>query len=83
MKKNFGQKTVNLNEITSVESVPNSSLTMTYGTMGVFGFIGSTMDNSYSYVKDRSEMVRITRKTNYIISCEKPDGLVESIKNVK
>ncbi|HPW66752.1 MAG TPA: hypothetical protein PLY32_04360 [Salinivirgaceae bacterium] len=57
IKKNFGQKTVNLNEITSVERVPNSSLTMTYGTMGVFGFIGSTMDNSYSYVKDRSKMV--------------------------
>lgn len=84
IKKNFGQKAINLNEITSIERLSNSNLTMTFGSKGVFGFVGSTMDNSYSYVKDKTKMVRIaTQEKKYIISCDNPDGLVESIKKNK
>jgi len=35
---------------------------MTYGSKGVFGFIGNTMNNSASLVKDRTKITQI--KTN-------------------
>lgn len=84
IKNNFGQKAIRLNDITSIERLSNSNLSMTFGSKGVFGFVGSTMDNSYSYVKDRSKMVRITtQEKKYIISCENPNGLVELVESMK
>lgn len=82
LKKHFGHKEIKLKDINTVERLSNSNLTMTSGSLGVFGFAGSTMDNSVSYVKDRTKMIRIlTEKKNYIISCELPDELVELIRN--
>jgi hypothetical protein len=83
LKKQIGQKEIKLKDINSVERLSNSNLTMTSGSNGVFGFVGSTMDNSVSFVKDRTQMIRIlTRNKNYIISCEHPDELVELIRNI-
>jgi len=84
LKKNFGQKAIHISEITSIERLSLSNLSITAGSRGVFGFIGSTMDNSYSFVKDRTKMVRITTKgKKYIFSCENPDELVGLLKRQK
>jgi len=50
---------------------------MTYGSKGVFGYIGNTMDDSISMVNDRKKMVRIiTKEKKYTISSDRPKDLI-------
>jgi hypothetical protein len=56
---------------------------MTYGSKGVFGYIGNTMDDSISMVNDRKNMVRIiTKEKKYTISSDRRKDLINDIKNV-
>jgi hypothetical protein len=56
---------------------------MTHGSKGVFGFIGNTMDNSVSFVKDRGSMIQIkTIDKKYVFSSERPDQLIKEIKTL-
>lgn len=81
LKKNFGQITIPKNDIIDIQKLEFSNLPMTYGSQGIFGFIGNTMDDSVSLVKDRKNMIRITTKNNkYIVSAEESDKLVSEIK---
>lgn len=81
LKKNFGRVIIPETKIKSVHRIVFSNLTMTYGSKGVFGFIGNTMDGSMSLVKDRNAMIQIVTSTKkYIFSAEKPDELVNEIK---
>ena len=81
--KNFGRKSINVIDINYFERLSSSNLFMSSGSSGLFGFIGSTLDFSYSYIKDKSKMVKIsTRDKDYIISCDNPDELVASIKEI-
>ena len=81
LKKNIGEIKIKISEIESIENLEYANLTMTVGSKGFFGFIGNTMDNSKSLVKDRSKMVRIkTLSKSYTISCEKPKELVKELK---
>lgn len=81
LKKNLGQIKIPKNQITSIAKMEFSNLTMTYGSQGFFGFIGKTMDNSKSYVKDRKHMVKITTVNNsYLISSKDLEQLVADIK---
>ncbi|SRR5690554_412244 len=83
LKKNFGQIKIPKNEIIGITKLKYSNLTMTYGSKGIFGFVGNTMDNSYSLVKDRKNMVKIsTKNKKYIISSDEPDKLVSEIKTL-
>jgi hypothetical protein len=83
LKKNFGQIKISKQEITGITKMGYSNLTMTYGSKGVFGFIGSTMDDSFSLVKDRNNMVKITTESKkYILSTEEPDKMVSEIKTL-
>ena len=83
LKKNIGQIEIPMNDIINVEKLEFSNLTMTYGSKGVFGFIGNTMDNSISLVKDRRNMIRITTENKkYILSSERSDQLVTEIKTL-
>ncbi|EGV43221.1 hypothetical protein BZARG_1053 [Bizionia argentinensis JUB59] len=81
LKKNIGQINIPNSHIVEVQKLGYSNLTMTYGSKGVFGFIGNTMDDSVSFVKDRRNMIRITTKNKkYILSSERLDELVNEIK---
>ena len=81
LKKNVGQIKIPKLDIVDIHQLDYSNLTMTYGSQGVFGFIGSTMDDSTSFVKDRKNMVRIiTKNKKYIVSSERPGELVKEIK---
>ncbi len=81
LRKPFGKIVINVKDITSVERLSGSNLTMTWGSQGVFGFYGSTMDNASSFVKDKTKMVGIsTGRKKYIISCDNPDKLVSELK---
>ena len=83
LKKKYGQIIIPKSDIIDVHRLEYSNLTMTYGSKGVFGFIGNTMDNSISFVKDRKNMIRITsKKQKYIFSAEKLDELVSDIKTL-
>lgn len=83
LKKNFGQITIPKNDIIDIQKLEFSNLPMTYGSQGIFGFIGNTMDDSVSLVKDRKNMIRITTKNNkYIVSAEESDKLVSEIKTL-
>lgn len=81
LKKKIGQIKIPKTEILEVHKLEHSNLTMTYGSKGVFGCIGNTMDDSVSLVKDRKNMIQITTKNKkYILSSENADDLVREIK---
>jgi hypothetical protein len=83
LKKNIGQIKIPKSDILEVNRLSFSNLTMTFGSKGVFGFIGNTMDNSISLVKDRKKMLRITTQNKkYILSSENADELVTQIKTL-
>lgn len=83
LKKNFGQIVIPRNDIIDIQKLEFSNLPMTYGSQGIFGFLGNTMDDSVSLVKDRRNMIRITTKNNkYIVSAEESDKLVSEIKTL-
>lgn len=83
LKRNIGEIQIPKSDILEVHKLGYSNLTMTYGSKGVFGFIGNTMDDSISLVKDRKQMLRITTKNKkYIVSSENPDVLVSKMKTL-
>lgn len=83
LKKNFGQIIIPKNDIIDIKKLEFSNLPMTYGSQGIFGFLGNTMDDSVSLVKDRRNMIRITTKNNkYIVSAKESDKLVSEIKTL-
>lgn len=81
LKKNIGKIVIKFSEIESVKNVSSSALTMTTGSKGFFGFIGSAMDGSVSLVKDRSQMIQLITTSNkkYLISCDNSKALVDSL----
>lgn len=81
LKTNVGQIYIPKSELIGVEKLGSSSLTMTYGSNGVFGFIGNTMDDSISFVRDKKHMLKITTiSKKYILSSERSDELIASIR---
>lgn len=80
LKRNIGQIKLPVRDITEVKRLNYSNLSMTSGSKGVFGFIGNTMDDSISLVKDRKNMIRISTKNKRIIfSTGNPDLVVQKI----
>ena len=83
LEKNIGKIEIPFSDIIKIEKLDFSNLSMTYGSKGVFGYIGNTMDDSISMVNDRKNMVRIiTNDKKYTISSERPQDLIKDIKNV-
>lgn len=83
LEKNIGKIEIPFSDIIKIEKLDFSNLSMTYGSKGVFGYIGITMDDSISMVNDRKNMVRIiTNDKKYTISSERPQELINDIKNV-
>lgn len=83
LKKNIGKIEIPFSDIIKIEKLDFSNLSMTYGSKGVFGYIGNTMDDSISMVNDRKNMVRIiTKEKSYTISSDRPYDLINEIKNV-
>ena len=83
LEKNIGKIEIPFSDIIKIEKLDFSNLSMTYGSKGVFGYIGNTMDDSISMVNDRKKMVRIiTTEKKYTISSDKPKELINEIKNV-
>ena len=67
LEKPFVKIVIPFSDIKKIEKLAYSNLTMTYGSKGVFGFIGNTMDDSVSLVKDRKHMLRITTKNKNLV----------------
>ena len=83
LKKVIGEIIIPVNDITFAKEIEYSNLSMTYGSKGVFGFIGNTMDNSISLVKDRKNMILLeTRDKRYIFSSESSKKLVFEINEI-
>lgn len=83
LKKNYGQIRIPKNDIITVAKMEYANLTMTYGSQGVFGFIGKTMDGSISLVKNRKNVVKITTKNkSYLVSTSEPEKLIAEIQSV-
>lgn len=81
LKKNIGRIIIPISEIKDIQKLEYSSMTMTYGSLGVFGFIGSTMENSISFVKDRKNMLKIvTVDKKYILSSDNSTELINEIR---
>ena len=80
LEKPFNKIVIPYIDFIRIERIENSNLSMTYGSQGIFGYIGSTMDNNISFVKDRNIMIRIiTTDKKYILSCETPDDLIRHL----
>lgn len=83
LEKNIGKIEIPFSEIIKIEKLEFSNLSMTYGSNGVFGYNGNTMDDSISMVNDRKNMIRIiTNEKKYTISSDRPKELINDIKNV-
>jgi len=83
LEKNIGKIEIPFSDIIKIEKLDFSNLSMTYGSKGVFGYIGNTMDDPISMVNDRKNMVRIiTNEKIYTISSDRPKDLINDIKNV-
>ncbi|MGB5316173.1 MAG: PH domain-containing protein [Robiginitalea sp.] len=83
LEKNIGKIEIPFSDIIKIEKLDFSNLSMTYGSKGVFGYIGNTMDDSIGMVNDRKNMVRIiTKEKKYTISSDRPNELMNDIKNV-
>ena len=83
LKKPFGKIEIPLSDIIKIERLEYSNLSMTYGSKGVFGYIGNTMDDSICLVKDRRNMIRIiTKEKKFTISSDRPSELITNLKNV-
>lgn len=78
----MGKIEIDFSQIKSVRKMKYTSLPMTAGTKGFFGYIGNTLEGSTSFVKDQKNMVQIKTSTKkYLVSCENSDQLVEIFKN--
>lgn len=84
LKKNIGKIEIKFSEIKSLRNVSLSGITMTTGSKGFFGFIGSTMDGSVSFVKDRRQMIQLITTTNkkYLISCDNSEELINTFSSI-
>lgn len=81
LEKPFVKIIIPFSDITNIEKLDYSNLSMTYGSKGVFGYIGNTMDNSTSLVKDRKNMIQVfTDEKNFIISSERSDELINDLR---
>src|SRR5690554_2243769 len=84
IKRTFGAVKITLSQITDIRNLKFSNLTMSYGSKGLFGYSGSTMDDCVSLVNDRKNMTRIvTNNKSYIISSEQPAELVNEVIKLK
>ena len=80
LKRRIGKIKIEKSGIVNISELQFANLNLTYGSQGVFGFIGNTKDNSLSLVKDRRNMIKIISEgKTYIISTEKPSELVSKI----
>jgi len=83
LEKNIGKIEIPFSDIIKIEKLDFSNLSMTYGSKGVFGYIGNTMDDSISMVNDRKNMLRIiTNEKKYTFSSDNREELISEIKNV-
>ena len=83
LERNIGSIVIPLKDIQNIQQLRFSNIPMTVGSMGFFGYIGTTMDNSVALVNDRTEMFRIfTKNRSYTVSCEDAADLIEEIRKV-
>ncbi len=81
LRKNIGQKIIDLHNIESVSKIEFSNLTSTFSSKGFFGFNGNLMDNSITLINDRKKIVRIsTLGKKYLLSVDNPDELVKNVE---
>ena len=81
LEKNIGKIEIPFSDIKKIEKLDFSNLSMTYGSKGVFGYTGNTMDDSISMVNDRKNMLRIiTNEKKYTISSDNREELISEIK---
>jgi len=84
LKKNIGQKKIDLQNIESVNKVEFSNLTSTFSSKGFFGFNGNLMDNSITLINNRKKIVRIsTLGKKYLLSVDNPGELVKDFESKK
>lgn len=83
LEKPFVKIVIPFSDIKKIEKLDYSNLSLSFGSQGVFGYIGNTMDNSISLVKDRNNMIRIfTEEKNFTISSERPGDLINDLKGL-
>ena len=85
LEKVLGKIEIKVSQIESVKKMKYSALPITVGSKGFFGFIGSTMDDSISFVKDRKKMILLTTtsKKKYLFSCDNSKELVNLLSTEK
>ena len=84
LKKNIGQKIIDLHNIESVDKIEFSNLTSTISSKGFFGFNGNLMDNSITLINNRRKIVRIsTLGKKYLLSVDNPGELVKDFESKK
>ena len=84
--RRIGRKKIAVSDITYIERYGSmGSDTRVCGVGGVFGFTGwfrnKELGNYFAYVGDTKNAVLVqTRKRKYVVSCDRPDELVEALR---
>lgn len=82
LQKNIGYQMIPLNNIKSVNTAEFSNLTATFSSKGFFGFNGTLMDDTVTFVNDRKNMVKIsTSEKKYLLSVNSPNEFIRDIIN--
>lgn len=81
LKKNMGKIEIAFSEIKSINTLQPTAITMTKGSKGIFGFVGTTMDGTVSLIKNRKQMILLTTTSNkkYLFSCDNKSDLVAAV----
>ena len=83
IEKNFGKVKIAKADIQKVGTLANNNLAMTVGSKGFFGFLGKTMGNSQSFVKDRSQMIKLeTSNGDFVLSCKDRAGFIKAVNEM-
>ncbi|AQY22887.1 PH domain-containing protein [Riemerella anatipestifer] len=82
LQKNIGCQMIPLDNIKSVNKAEFSNLTATFSSKGFFGFNGTLMDDTVTFVNDRKNMVKIsTFEKKYLLSVNTPNEFIRDIIN--
>ena len=79
--RKFGKIAILKNDIEKVTPLANTPITIPFGSRGVFGYIGQTMDGKTCIVNNRNKLLLIkTKEKSYLINLDDRTSFIEKIK---
>lgn len=84
IKSVFSKRTIDIDSITDITFIKNT-VSFTYSSKGVFGYLGKTMDGTISYSTNlkKNILIKTFDKANFIISPKNTQDFINEIHKMK